>query len=74
MVATASKDKTAIIWDLKTGNVINTLKKHKNYVKCVQFSRNGKSIATCSDDNSAIIWNLDGKIISVLKEHTNWIN
>ena len=32
MVGTASKDKTAILWNSETGEIIRILNKHDNYV------------------------------------------
>ncbi|NEP21705.1 AAA-like domain-containing protein [Moorena sp. SIO3I6] len=46
------------------------LKGHPDQVTNVAFSRDGQTLATASDDNTPIIWDLeDNKIIAVLKGH-----
>ena len=54
-----SYDKTAKIWDVKTGEAINTLTGHGNFVTSVAFNNDGTRIVTGSWDNTAKIWELD---------------
>ncbi len=70
-LATGSFDKSAKIWDLKSGKNISTLQGHSSYVRSVAFSPDGKKLATGSNDNSAKIWNIEsGKEIMTLLGHS----
>ncbi|WP_445244300.1 nSTAND1 domain-containing NTPase [Microcoleus sp. OTE_8_concoct_300] len=67
-IATASKDKTARLWDLK-GKLIQEFKGHQNAVWSVNFSPDGKYIATASRDKTARLWNVKGKQIQEFEGH-----
>ncbi|NEQ77959.1 MAG: hypothetical protein F6K23_36090 [Okeania sp. SIO2C9] len=56
-VATASRDKTARVWDVTTGKQITKLH-HDGYVNAVEFTPDGKYIATASDDYIARVWDV----------------
>ena len=55
-VATAGWDKTARIWDARTGTETLTLKGHTRGVTTVCWSPDRDRIATASDDGTARIW------------------
>ncbi|MDC0835367.1 TIR domain-containing protein [Geitlerinema sp. CS-897] len=48
-------------------------KGHRDKVWDVDFSPDGNTIATASSDNTAIVWNLEGKALRQLRAHTNWV-
>ena len=55
-ILTGSDDKTARLWDAKTGAEIYALKGHTDPVTSVAFSPDGARILTGSDDNTARLW------------------
>lgn len=57
-VVTASSDKTAIIWDTKTGQLLHILDKHTKDVVSAKFSTDGKRVVTASWDKTAKIWDV----------------
>ena len=57
LLATASHDGTARIWDLATGTTRTTLQGHTG-TRGVAFSPDGTLLATASDDGTARIWDL----------------
>ncbi|GAA6622591.1 eIF2A-related protein [Scytonema sp. NUACC26] len=63
--------RTAKLWNLK-GELIATLN-HQNRVNHVQFSSDGKTVATASDDFTAKLWNLKGEPIATL-DRQNKVN
>ena len=53
---TTSKDKTAKLWEVKTGKCLHTFIGHNAAVNYGEFNSNGELIVTASDDGHAIIW------------------
>ena len=54
MLATASRDKTARLWD-RQGRELARLT-HNEYVDAVAFSPDGQVLATASGDKTARLW------------------
>ena len=55
-IATASTDKTARIWDARTGTQLKVLSNHDGHVESVAYSPDGTRIVTGSEDKTARIW------------------
>lgn len=49
---------TLKIWDVTTGELLNTLNGHTDYVRHVSFLPNGRQAVSGSDDGSIKIWNI----------------
>jgi hypothetical protein len=76
ILASGSRDKTIKIWNVSTGQEINTLKGHSRSVNSVAFSPDGKTLASSSRDrdNTIKIWNVaTGQKITTLKGHSNLV-
>ena len=56
LLATASHDKTARLWDPATGEHLRTLTGHDQDVHGVAFSPDGRLLATASGDGTARLW------------------
>lgn len=52
-VITASKDKTARLWDARTCNPIGAALEHQGPVNAAAFSPAGERVVTASDDETA---------------------
>ncbi|MEC4885029.1 MAG: hypothetical protein SAL70_27470, partial [Scytonema sp. PMC 1070.18] len=52
-------DYTVRLWYIKSGREMKTLIGHTNKVNSVNFSPDGKTLASASDDNTIILWNFD---------------
>ena len=53
----------AYIWNTEDGNVLMELDYHKKNVLCITYSPCNFYVATASEDETAVIWNLtDGTI------------
>jgi WD40 repeat protein len=60
-IATAHwNDRVARIWHQETGTMLCELRGHTAGVFCAEFTRDGRGIATSSDDFSIKIWDLVG--------------
>ena len=55
MLATAGKDNSVYLWDIKTQQLIAKLK-HTDWVNGVAFSADGKLLAAGTHDNVLTIW------------------
>ncbi len=63
-ILTGSTDKTAILWDAKTGENLKTLRGHSDWVNGAAFGADGERILTGSRDGTAILWDAEsGKML-----------
>ena len=70
-IVTGSDDKTAKVWDARTGTPLLDLKGHTGGVTSVSFSPDGTRIVTGSEDKTAKVWDArTGTPLLELKGHT----
>ena len=73
-IVSASKDRTARIWEVSTGKLLHVLEGHTSEVNCAQFSPDGRRIVTASG-NIAHIWDAStGMLLQTLKGHIGRVN
>ncbi|MFN8529715.1 MAG: hypothetical protein U0670_13995 [Anaerolineae bacterium] len=58
-IVTASRDRTAIIWDAETGELLHRLEGHSSFLTGATFSDDGSLVLTISDDNTAVVWDAE---------------
>jgi len=69
-LASASRDKTVILWDVASRKPLATLEGHKGPVYGVAFSPDGKMLASASRDKTVILWDMDSrKPLATLEGH-----
>lgn len=74
-IASASYDRSIIIWDYKKGIIKNVLKGHKDIVWRVAFSSDNKYVVSASDDKKVLIWEIEnGNLIATLNSHNKRVN
>jgi WD40 repeat protein/beta-lactamase regulating signal transducer with metallopeptidase domain len=63
-----------IVVDVASGKQRFTLAGHTDTVNCVEFSPDGRSIATASNDGTARLWEAaSGRPVHVLAGHESWV-
>ena len=62
-IASASKDCTIRLWDVKTGALIYVLEGHSKRVKSVAFNPTGERLASISYDRTIKIWDVSKGIL-----------
>ena len=73
-LVSASKDKTARVWDAATGALVATLSSSPPQpVDAARFSPDGQLVITAAEDKSAVIWTLDGRAVHILEGHSDAI-
>ncbi|KAG2751639.1 WD40 repeat-like protein [Suillus brevipes Sb2] len=62
------------IWDAKTGKLVATLKGHTDLVRCLAWTKDGKTLISGSYDCSIRTWNTTKwEQTAVLNDHTNLV-
>jgi len=71
-IASASQDKTIIIWGAISGSKIRILTGHEGPVNSVCYTTNSEQIISGSDDKTIRIWDVSkGQVVQTLKGHTD---
>ncbi|MCW5910405.1 MAG: caspase family protein [Cyclobacteriaceae bacterium] len=75
-VATASRDKSAKLWELSSGREVRSFLGHQASVISLDFSRDGKHLLTGGNDRTLKIWEVKtGKqVLSIALDDTEWYN
>jgi hypothetical protein len=73
-LATGSQDKTARLWDARTGRFLLECRDHSSAVMSLAFTPDGTRLATGSEDKSARLWDArTGQPLLECKGHTGWV-
>jgi WD40 repeat protein len=73
-LVTGGRNKTARIWDVRTGRLLHELTGHTQDVVGIAFSPNGLTVATASSDGTARTWSVaTGGPEATFAGHTNGI-
>lgn len=59
----AGRDRTAILWDVETGEKLLTLDKHTDIVSSCAWLPDGQHFVTSSPDQNIYLWDLNGNIV-----------
>jgi len=74
-LASASSDRSAIIWDAVSNSVHQRLTGHRGYVGAVAFSADGAWLATGAGDEKVRLWKVsEGSLGKTLSGHNGEIN
>jgi WD40 repeat protein len=69
-LASASADKTVIIWDTEKRSAIHHLQGHKEPVRAVAFSTDGNRLISGSEDHTVRLWDAGrGMLMQMLEGH-----
>lgn len=56
ILCSTSSDNCANLWDLRSFNLVGSLKGHSDTVNFSIFSEDGNQLLTCSDDKTVMLW------------------
>ena len=71
-ILSASRDRTLIVWQVKTGRELLKLSGHNGIVLSCAYAPNGAQVASASDDKTVKIWDAEsGKKLLTLKGHND---
>ncbi|KAJ3337991.1 hypothetical protein HDU93_000254 [Gonapodya sp. JEL0774] len=71
LLASGSKDSTAIIWDARRGTALHVLAGHRDAVSFLAFSPDDKVLLSCSNDKTVCLWDVEsGQRVKDLALHT----
>ena len=74
LVSGSNMDKVIKVWDVNSGKIIGKLSGHQKDIKGLCINPNSKEIATFSDENKIIVWNLESWSIEDSSQYKNKIN
>mmetsp|Transcript_21985 Transcript_21985/g.61807 ORF Transcript_21985/g.61807 Transcript_21985/m.61807 type:complete len:407 (+) Transcript_21985:156-1376(+) len=59
LLVSASRDKTVMVWDVSTEQLIHTFTEHENWVRGVVFHPTGRYVISVSDDKCLMVFDLE---------------
>ena len=75
LLASGGDDGSIKLWELSTGNSIQTLKGHANVTSGLTFSPDGQLLASSGDDGSIKLWEPStGRTRQTIRAHTDWVS
>ena len=70
-LAAGGENNVVKVWDVETGNVLQTLPGHRGDVYTVAFSHDGRWIASGSEDSTVKVWDgRSGELVRSFRGHT----
>ncbi len=74
LAVSSTSDAQVYVWDVSTGNLVRTLRGHDSWVRSVDWSRDGRWIATGSTDLTVRVWDAEtGQTVHILEGHTDLV-
>jgi len=73
-VLTANGDGTVRVWNVKTGESIQTIQVYPSWVNTAAFSPDGKYILAGGNENAATVWEVSTGTKTLELEHPDWVN
>ncbi|MCI4625883.1 MAG: WD40 repeat domain-containing protein, partial [Candidatus Magnetoovum sp. WYHC-5] len=74
LLASASDDKTILLWDIDKGQALASLNGHTDTVISVNFSPDGRLLASASNDTTICLWDVETyKELASLEGHTDTV-
>ena len=66
---------TIHLWNVSTADALRSLAGHRDLIRCVSFSPNGRTLASGSSDNTVRLWGVSSGVhLRTLSGHTDNVN
>jgi WD40 repeat protein len=73
-ILSGSRDRTMILWDRETGQVIRRFKEQGGWIQSVAIAPDGRRALSGGEDTILRLWDLEsGDVIREFRGHTEWI-
>jgi len=75
VLASGSYDRSLLLWDAESGEVLRALRGHTGLVNAIDWSPDGALLASASSDHGARVWHaLSGRELTSLSGHRDDVN
>ncbi len=75
LLVSANGDGAVHVWNVATGQMVNSLNAHTDLVSGVVFSPDGSVLASASYDGTVVLWDMaTGGALRTLSAHTDFVN
>ncbi|MBD2169496.1 ribosome assembly protein 4 [Calothrix membranacea FACHB-236] len=74
-LASGSEDKTIKLWDISTGQLLQTFSGHGDVIKTIALSSDGQKLASGSKDKTIKLWDVStGQLLQTFSGHGDVVN
>lgn len=73
MASSGAEDQTIVLWSAEQASALRTIRGHSSPVRSVAFSPDGQMLAASSEDQTLILWSVQGRMLRSFQLHRGFI-